>query len=92
MTAPTAPTAAPGAPLVQVHAHGLLARQVSPTQALVVLHNPVVHASALLTADELRAVVDQLAALAGQLEETPATSQLVLPDAAGKLTVPGGDR
>lgn len=84
MSAPT-----PAGPAITVHAQGFAARKLTDSQAEVVLRNPIVNASAILTRDELRSVADSLHALAADMTEAPAA--LATPAGVGKLHVPGRD-
>lgn len=78
----------PSAPALVVPCSGASARQVSETHAEVVLLNPLVHASLIADAAQLRTLGDAFHALAADL--TPAGPKLVTPGGAGSLVVPRG--
>lgn len=79
------PVTPPSAPALIVPCSGANARQLSETHGEVVLLNPMVHASLVADADQLRTLAEGLAALADSL--APVGPQLVTPPSG--LVVPG---
>lgn len=82
------PTTPPAGPALIVPCSGLDVRPVSATHAEVIVTNPLVRASLIADADQLRTVADALTALAGQLEAPG--PKLVTPSSAGRLVGPSG--
>lgn len=74
-------------PLATIHAQGFGARAIDAHRAELVMGNPAFQTVALVTREELQALVAQLAALVDEL--TPTGPALVTPASAGRLVVPG---
>lgn len=78
-----------GLPAITVHAFGIALGKRDEHTAELILHNPVVHAAAPLTREALAQLGQQMLALADELTDAPRS--LELPQAAGRLIVPGAD-
>lgn len=74
-------------PLATIHAQGFGARKIDAQRAEIVMGNPAFQTVALVTREELEALVRQLTALVDELE--PTGPALATPAGAGRLVVPG---